>query len=220
MSRQLPLFPLGTILFPGMTINLHIFEERYRSMIATCIERRTPFGVVLIRTGDEVEEGRLGGVPAEPHLVGTTAEISANVRLEDGRFLLTAVGRERFTIRQITQRLPYLVASVQVLEEEVAPGVTKAAEELRAMYLRYWKAVEVATGVPVEPDELPSDPATMAYQLADRLQVPLMRKQHWLEAPLLARLYEMASDLRAELALMPGSQDGAGQGFAGFGSLN
>ena len=215
MIRQLPLFPLSTILFPGATINLHIFEERYKEMIGRCLAEHSPFGVVLIQAGDEVEEGRLGTRPAEPCTVGTAAEISANVRLEDGRFLLTAIGRERFRILSVLQRAPYLIASVADLPEVVVPGALVAAELLRATYARYWQAVAIATGVPVEPEELPEEPMALAYQLADRLQVALTRKQHWLESSLITRLREITADLRAELALMP-----TGENFTGLGGLN
>jgi Lon protease-like protein len=220
MIRQLPLFPLGSILFPGTTINLHIFEERYRQMIGRCLEQQSPFGVVLIRQGDEVEEGRLGARPAEPYAIGTAAEISANVKLEDGRFLLTATGRERFRIQYVLQRAPYLIASVAELPEVVGAGVDAAADELRATYERYWQAVAAATGVPAQPDELPEEPLALAYQLADRIQVPLARKQHWLEASLLTRLREITADMRTELALMPTGQRKTGEGFSGMGSLN
>ncbi len=215
MIRQLPLFPLSTILFPGATINLHIFEERYKQMIGRCLAEHSPFGVVLIHAGEEVEEGRLGTRPTEPCTVGTVAEISANVRLEDGRFLLTAIGRERFRIQSVLQRAPYLIASVADLPEVVVPGALAAAELLRATYERYWQAVATATGVPVQPEELPDEPMALAYQLADRLQVALTRKQHWLESSLSTRLREITADLRAELALMP-----TDEGFTGLGELN
>lgn len=217
---QLPLFPLGTILFPGATLNLHIFEDRYRLMIGRCLEEGSPFGVVLIREGDEVAEGRIGARPAEPYPVGTLAQISANVRLEDGRYLLTAIGMSRFRIQSILQRAPYLVASVAALPEERPTGTVAAAGELRATYNRYWQAVAVATGVSVQTEELPTDPAELAYQLADRLQVTLARKQRWLEVDVLTCLREINANLRAELALLPSNRRGPGEGQSGIGSLN
>lgn len=215
MIRQLPLFPLGTILFPGATLNLHIFEERYRLMIARCLEERSPFGVVLIREGDEVEEGRVGARPAEPYAIGTVAEISANMRLEDGRYLVTATGRERFRIQYVLQRAPYIIASVAYLPEADAPGAVAAAAELRATYERYWQAVTAATGIPAQPEDLPEDPLALAYHLADRLQVAPARKQHWLEVGLTTRLREIAADMRTELALMPTGKRKTGEGFTG-----
>jgi uncharacterized protein len=217
MIRQLPLFPLGTLLYPGATLNLHIFEDRYRLMISRCLEHGTPFGVVLIREGDEVAEGRVGARPAEPYGVGTVAQISANVKLEDGRYLLTAVGAARFRIQYVVQHAPYLIASVVELADEVDERAQRAAAELRALYERYWQAVAVATGVAVQSEDLPSDPAELSFQLADRLQVTFARKQRWLEADLHSRLREIAGDLRAELALLP---TGRSRGDGGIGNLN
>ncbi len=220
MIRQLPLFPLNTILFPGATLNLHIFEERYRLMIGRCLEQRAPFGVVLIREGDEVSEGRIGARPVEPYSVGTIAQISANMRLEDGRYLLTAVGQGRFRIQYLLQHAPYLVASVVELADDVPAATAAAARDLRLTYDRYWQAVSAATGVAVQAEELPHDPAALSYQLAERLQVPLERKQRWLEADLVSRLREITTDLKAELAILPASRLRPGSGPAGMGNLN
>lgn len=220
MSRQLPLFPLGTVLFPGAMLNLHIFEERYRLMIGRCLEERSPFGVVLIREGNEVEEGRPGARPAEPYAIGTIAQISADMRLDDGRYLLTAVGARRFRIQAIVQRLPYLIASVLELPENVTPAAAVAADDLRATYDRYWQAVAGATGLEVEVEDLPRDPLRLSYYLADRLQVTMELKQHWLECDPLTRLREIAANLRAELALLPYGRRDAREGSSGLGSLN
>lgn len=220
MTRQIPLFPLGTILFPGATINLHIFEERYRMMIGRCLEEQIPFGIVLIRQGEEVLEGRIGVRSAEPYLVGTMAVINSHLRLDDGRFLITAIGQERFRIQTLIQESPYLIASVTPLPEEDGKDSAAAAGELRSIYERYWQAVSAATGAVLQPEDLPDEPNRLAYHLADRLQVTLDRKQHWLEGDLLTRIREIANDLRAELALMPTSQRRLDEGLSGMNSLN
>lgn len=212
MIRQIPLFPLGTLLFPGSTMNLHIFEERYRLMVGRCLEQGAPFGIVLIREGDEVVEGRVGARAAEPHAVGTLAQISANVKLEDGRFLLTCTGTSRFRTQYLVQTTPYLIASVVELPDHLDSGASRAANELRAVYERYWQAVAVATGAAVQTDELPDDPVRLSYQLADRIQVPFERKQRWLEADTSTRLREIAGDLRAELTLLPSGRRRPGEG--------
>ncbi|MGA0033351.1 MAG: LON peptidase substrate-binding domain-containing protein, partial [Burkholderiales bacterium] len=69
IPQELPLFPLGTVLFPGGLLPLKIFEQRYVEMIKACLRDSTPFGVCLIREGHEV------GVPATPHAVGCLARI-------------------------------------------------------------------------------------------------------------------------------------------------
>ena len=221
MITELPLFPLNTVLFPGATITLHIFEDRYREMIGRCLEQNSPFGVVLIRSGDSVLEGVLGASQPEPYAIGTIARISASVRVEDGRYLLSAVGERRFRIEQIVQYTPYLVASILELPEEITTGLDRAVSELRATYNHYWQQVAVATGVPVTPDELADEPTQMIYQLADRLQLSLQRKQHWLESDFLTCMHEMTNALRAELALLPNrGLPPPEEGWSGLGSLN
>ena len=112
---ELPLFPLHTVLCPGVALPLHIFEERYRAMVARCLDTGRPFGVVLIRDGREV-----GGGPTSIATVGTIAEIREAGKFADGRYELLVVGARRFRIESVTVgREPYLVGDVEVLDEEV-----------------------------------------------------------------------------------------------------
>jgi uncharacterized protein len=201
--QKLPLFPLGTVLFPGSTLNLHIFEERYRLMIGRCLAEGSPFGVVLIKEGEEVEEGRADPNPAQPYEIGTIATITASVKLDDGRFLITATGGQRFRLQYFIQRVPYIIASVATLPDEQNPPVAMAARDLRTTYERYWQGVAAATGSNIEMEELPINVVNMTYQLADRMQVNNARKQRWLEVDVETRLREMTSILRTELALLP-----------------
>ena len=110
---ELSLFPLNLVLFPGMSLPLRIFEERYKLMISECLEKNLPFGVVLIKEGMEV-----GGL-AEPHKVGTTARIIKSERQEGGQYSLQTIVEKRFGIHQITQETPFLVGKVEYLEDEV-----------------------------------------------------------------------------------------------------
>ena len=104
---ELPLFPLNMVLFPGMPLPLHIFEERYKAMIGDCLEREEPFGIVLIKEGQEV------GDPADPFRIGTTARIVQSERLQEGRMNILTTGESRFELVEITQRVPHLVAQVK-----------------------------------------------------------------------------------------------------------
>lgn len=220
MTQKLPLFPLNTVLLPGAPLPLHIFEERYRLMIGRCLEQGSPFGVVLIREGVEVSAN------VTFHPVGTSAQITDSVRLEDGRYYLVALGQRRFRIQYLTQRLPYFVASVSYLSEEVGPTVRDAAGQLRALYNRYWDAFAAATGVQPERESLPEDVVELTYWMAHRLQVETSQKQRWLEADVATRLREMSAAIRGELALLPGSAPGGPEpgerdgGRGGPGSLN
>jgi Lon protease-like protein len=220
MISQLPLFPLRSVLFPGVKINLHIFEDRYRQMIGRCINDRSPFGVILIQQGDEVLEGRSNADLPQIATIGTAAMINSHVRLDDGRLLITAIGTRRFQIEALQQQSPYLIAQVIELPEAQAGEVTHPIRELRTVYQRYWQAVATATGSTLQAEELPDDPYHLTYQLADRLQVSLERKQRWLEHDVSTRIREITSDLRAELLLMPNGKRRGGDGLSGMNSLN
>ena len=112
---ELPLFPLNTVLCPGIALPLHIFEPRYRAMVKHCLETTSPFGVVLIRDGREVGAGAISFTG-----IGTIAEIRDAGAYEDGRYDLLIVGTRRFEIRRVlTRRRPYLVADVELLPEEL-----------------------------------------------------------------------------------------------------
>src|SRR5579871_1485068 len=120
---SLPLFPLHTVLFPQFTLQLHIFEARYKAMISSCIERNAPFGVVLIREGQET------GPVAVPHDVGCMARILDFKQLEDGRLHLLAVGERRFRLLEYREtELAYLVGQVETLED--IPPVPEAASPM------------------------------------------------------------------------------------------
>jgi Lon protease-like protein len=216
MTYKLPLFPLNTVLFPDVPITLHIFEERYRLMIGRCVEQGSPFGVVLIREGQEV------GDEATPYPVGTTAAISDNVRLDDGRYYLTAVGQRRFRIQYIAQRQPYMLASVVYLPEDTGgAAVVGQADRLRALYARYWAALASATGHRREPEALPESVVDLTYWMAQRLQVDNIHKQRWLEADVATRLREMTAAIRAELLLLPAADpDERAREWNGPGSWN
>jgi Lon protease-like protein len=121
---ELPLFPLNTVLCPGIALPLHIFEDRYRALVRHCIETTSPFGVVLIREGREVGTGAIKFTG-----IGTIAEIRDAGRYEDGRYDLLIVGTKRFEIREVLgARKPYLVADVEVLDERV--GDPEVAQRL------------------------------------------------------------------------------------------
>jgi hypothetical protein len=121
---ELPLFPLHTVLCPGIALPLHIFEDRYRALVRDCVEGAAPFGIVLIRDGREV-----GGGSISFSAIGTLAEIREARRYPDGRYDLLVVGTKRFAITDVTtDRQPYLVAEATVIDDEV--GDEDAARRL------------------------------------------------------------------------------------------
>lgn len=132
MTTRLPLFPLNSVLCPGVALPLHIFEERYRLMISRCVEREEPFGVVLLRDGREI--GALSGRIAR---VGTTAVIREAGRYPDGRLDIVTLGERRFRVEELDSRSePYLVGRVRLLDEPL--GEEAAAAELAARVARHF----------------------------------------------------------------------------------
>ena len=116
MTKPMPMFPLGTVLFPHATLPLHLFEERYRALAETCLRGDGRFGVVLIERGFEVGGGdqRFG--------VGTVARIVEAAQTPDGRYLLATVGTDRFRVRKWLDDDPFPRAEVDVIGEPKRVG--------------------------------------------------------------------------------------------------
>src|SRR6202012_4520 len=117
MSEMLPLFPLGAVLYPGMLLPLHIFEDRYRQLIQDLLDGPEPqrFGVIAIRKGRETG---IEGVQSL-YAVGCTAVLRRVERYEDGRFDIVTVGTQRFRLSRLDESRPYLQGEVELLAEEV-----------------------------------------------------------------------------------------------------
>lgn len=128
---EIPLFPLHTVLCPGIVLPLHVFEERYRAMTRRCLDTGEPFGVVLIRDGREIGTKGIATLAG----VGAFVEIREAGRYPDGRFDLLGAATGRFAIDSVdSQKEPYLVAEVTALEDEV--GDEPRAERLSALAIR------------------------------------------------------------------------------------
>lgn len=129
---ELPLFPLNSVvLFPGVKLPLHIFEERYKAMIGACSQHDAPFGVLLIKEGQEV------GDPAHPFQIGTTARITEVEKLEDGRMNISTLGERRFEVVEIIQQVPHLVGLVRYLSDEAAEVSNILIEEIRKEFSEF-----------------------------------------------------------------------------------
>ena len=168
---EIPLFPLHTVLCPGIVLPLHIFEDRYRALTRHCLDTGAPFGVVLIREGREVGGGRELALAS----VGALVEIREAGRYPDGRYDLLAAATGRFAIDAVdTGREPYLVADVTPLEDEVGDEVRAerlAASAIRRFvrYLELMRAREGETSevldIRVEVDGAADDDTSAAEEL-------------------------------------------------------
>jgi Lon protease-like protein len=181
MSYQIPLFPLNTVLFPGMPLHLHIFESRYKLMVNHLMNQEPIFGVVLIKQGVE----SLGPL-AIPHMVGTTARILKVDPLKDGCFNLTVVGEKRFTIESISNEHPYLTATINEFPIEfIRPlDVYRRIRHLRNQVQYYLQTINKLDEENLNLDQIqmPDDPFTLIFLAASLLQIPAHEKQPSLSA--------------------------------------
>ena len=198
---EMPLFPLNTVLFPGMPLNLHIFEDRYKLMINRCMDEQIPFGVVLISSGSEAM-----GPLAEPYQVGCTAKITQVKPLAQGRMNLVAVGDQRFRIVELdAQTHPYLSAYVEIdsLQTLNEATLTQAGEALYPMVTKYLEILAQIGDVQFNPDQLPQDALGLANLAAYLIRVDNDVKQDLLEAPDATTFVQMVRSLfKRENALL------------------
>ena len=179
-TGQLRLFPLNTVLFPGAVLNLHVFEDRYRRMIAECLDAHEAFGVVLIRDGQEA-----GDLDVMPHEIGTTAEISEVTLLPAGRYYVSTTGKRRFRIDHIVSRDPYLLADVEFIDDETDEEddderACELAHRVLGEFREYVRLLVAFSGNAAD-YEMPHDPAVASYVIGDALQVADNLKQRLLE---------------------------------------
>ncbi len=178
LQRRLPLFPLNTVLFPGASMPLQIFEQRYKLMLKDCLNADSKLGVVLIKSGSEV------GEPAEPHSTGTLAGIVQANEIEEGRYFISVTGQQRFRIIEITQYRPYIAAEVELLDEDTEAELPLTEMEvIRQAVTDYTRLVTGMRGGWVRRARGPSSPVALSYHIAEMLHVELAEKQSLLEEP-------------------------------------
>lgn len=182
---SLPLFPLNTVLFPGMQLQLHIFEERYKLMINNCIETNEPFGVVLIKQGREAL-----GPAATPHSVGCEAAISEVQRLPLGRMNITAVGQRRFRIMGIDRSQPFLLGDVEFfMPANDHPNlIHRYSRVLRPLVIHYLETLSSSEDANFDREQIPHQPRSIAQIASILLQADSLQKQQLLAMTSLTRL--------------------------------
>jgi Lon protease-like protein len=186
--HEFPLFPLGVVALPSEYLPLHIFEERYRTMIGECLELQREFGIVWM--SDE-----------ELKPVGCACRIERVLeRLPDGRLNILTRGTRPFRVIRRQDHLPYPAGTVEFLDDPPEDVDDDAADAARTTYS---ELVEQATDTPPEPEGLAS---MTAYEMAATVDFGLAAKQGLLELRsenarlrLVTRLFRAASK-RLELA--------------------
>jgi hypothetical protein len=190
MSELLPLFPLSTVLFPGMRLPLHIFEERYRLLVEDLRARPEPrrFGVIAIRKGREVGANAASAL----HEVGCVAAVRQVTPHPDGRFDLSTVGTERFRLLRTDDSLAYLRGEVEPLKDEAPPVLegagTGEAEDfavgrVQAGFRAYLNALADRGGGVISVADLPDEPVLLSYVVGAAMIIDLPDRQSLLAAP-------------------------------------
>lgn len=206
---RLPLFPLGTVLFPGVLLPLHVFEERYRRMVRDLLEEdqdRRDIGVVAIREGREVGADGAAGLRAL-HPVGCVARLRRVDPYADGRFDIVCMGTSRFRLTGdgLDTSLPYLRGRTALLDEPPGEAPGPAASTVRALFDTYRQALggDRASRTMTSAEDVPDDPRQLSYLVAATVVLDLSDRQRLLEAPdTTARLRAETRLLRRETALL------------------
>lgn len=197
----MPLFPLNTVLFPGMPLQLHIFEERYKRMINECNEHKRPFGVVLIKEGSEA----LGPLPM-PHWIGTAAYIQELQRLPDGRMNILVSGGERIRILSIEHDLqPYLLGYVESFPfDDHGLQINSEVQVNLRIHLNEYIDILARSGIThLDVDQFPNDPVALAFLSAALLPISNQQKQEVLAIEKESSLLKFVDSLfRREIPLL------------------
>ena len=203
MGEILPLFPLGAVLYPGMLMPLHIFEERYRQLVRDLLDGAEPrrFGVIAIRKGRETG---IDGVHSL-YEIGCAATLRRVDRHEDGRFDIVTVGTQRFRLLGLDQTRPYLQGVVEMLADEPAdPAAAEpAVRVIQAAFREYLDALTEWGGASVRLEELPGEPELLSYIVAAAMVIDLPERRALLAEPdTLRRLARQRVLLSRETAML------------------
>lgn len=204
MADALPLFPLGSVLFPGMLLPLHIFEKRYRRLMRDREGNDPMYGVVLTRHGREVADR------PDIHDIGCAATLVAAGRYSDGCYDTVVRGGRRFRVHPGSGSWDkgYLVAAVDWVDD--APENAAEADELLDLggqvgnlFERFLVAFEQATAAELPREALPGDPIELGWAVCARLPLDTWERQRLLEhASARGLLLDLAAILRRERDLL------------------
>jgi uncharacterized protein len=196
MSETMPLFPLGTVLYPGLVLPLHIFEERYRQLVRDLQAGPEPqlFGVIAIR------KGRGTGIDGVSALyeIGCTARLRRVKQHDDGRFDVVVVGGQRFRLLGLDRSQPYLRGEIDLLTEETGDeaAAAQAVPAVQRTFREYLDALASHGAAKIDVPELPDEPVLLSYLVAASMIVDLSDRQVLLAQP------DAAGRLAAERALL------------------
>ena len=202
MTEKMPLFPLGTVLFPGLLLPLHIFEERYRQLVRDLLTGPEPrrFGVIAIRRGRETGVDGISSL----YEIGCTATLRRVVEHPDGRYDLVTAGTERFRLAGLDESRPYLQGEVAPVPEATGDeaAAVAAVTAVQGAFTEYLGALSTR-GAEVNVPDLPDEPVLLSYLVAASMVVDLPDRQELLAQPdAVARLAAERALLTRETAML------------------
>jgi Lon protease-like protein len=203
MTETLPLFPLGSVLYPGLLLPLHIFEDRYRQLVRDLLEEPEPrrFGVIAIREGSETGANSVSAL----YEIGCTATVRRVSEREDGRFDLVTIGADRFRLTGLEYSQPYLQGEVDLLPEETGDEAAAglAVQAVQQAFRTYIDALTTRGVTQVSVPQLPSEPISLSYLVAASIIADLQDRQVLLAEPdALRRLKAERTLLSRETAML------------------
>ena len=176
-ASTLPIFPLPLVLFPGVTIPLHIFEPRYRRMLVDCLEGDRRFGILFLAEGTSEDTLGIGGE------VGCIAHVESHDELPDGRSNIIVAGRERFVLRALVlSPLPYRVGMIVPYEDTPEPAalLEPLATRVKERFDRIARAARTISEDEDPLPELPDDPALLAFRVASFIDLNVTERRRLL----------------------------------------
>lgn len=203
MTEMLPLFPLGTVLYPGLVLPLNIFEQRYRQLVRDLLDGPEPrrFGVIAIREGRETG---ITGVSAL-YEVGCLAMVREVNELPDGRYELITVGTDRFKLHDIDDSQPYLRGQLELIAEETGEETEAqlVAIAVQRSFRAYLDVLATKGPATISVPELPDEPILLSYLVAASVIIDLPARQSLLAQPdALTRLNAERTLLARETAIL------------------
>ncbi|QCW50436.1 peptidase S16 [Nocardioides dongxiaopingii] len=202
MTEQLPMFPLNAVLFPGLSVPLHVFEDRYRALVHHLLRIEDPterlFGSVGVREGYEVGDHGAQSL----FRVGCKALLTEIEAHADGTFDVVAVGLERIQLDRLDTTGPFPVGHVEELPEPTSDVAPEILDRARSTFTAYRQALSEIRADPYE-GMLPRDASYLSWTLAACAPLPLHDRQALLEADDAGERLVLVTDLlRSELRAM------------------
>lgn len=181
----MPIFPLNAVVFPGVTVPLHVFEDRYRALVHHLLTISAKpdrlFGIVAIREGYEVGTHGVASV----HRVGCVVQMTSVEPYPDGRFDIEVVGQRRLRMDGLDTSGPFLVGDVETVDEppDTSAAAVQQATLARETFEQYRRQLSDLRGDDVLDGDLPGDPEYLSYSLAATCLLTLRERQELLESP-------------------------------------